>query len=1446
MPLQDDDWSAFLTDEALDGPHPGTVADLQPSLSPSAHHRQPSTSHLSSTSAATPGASTSSGDSPGVSDSFSSQRGTDTAVTSLAASPSSHSGAFPPFPHFNNPMDPNGKLPDGLEQLAASWQAHQQAIAFHTQAAVARGEVSSPPPSGASTPAPQQLPMGVSFPTGLPPVFAAGNGAQLQAEWIAAANVAQPFASAAPPTSPFPGYPSFPTSFPPPTSSAASTVPLSPYATLGQFPPGALVDPNLYALQVSLEAQARMAAAVQAGVLPGFDSPSASTPVASPAAGPNGPASHGRSSTAPTTKRSSSYLKAAHGLAAAAHQRSRTQPGQSSPLASPAILPPDASSSYGFPAVSSPTTTTYQRPLPPLPPSRSGQTSVGSAGPSSLTGSPVVSQAPLATSYAMPAPYSAAPYSAAYPLPSATAPAYSSHSVVDYDFSSLEQDLDRFSSLGGFASAAAAAMASVGPSSASHAASGSSGNAAHKPADAYNVGGYGGSSTPRLVPDVLPSPKVLTDVLNDPIFFPLPASTSTSQKGSSPAASAASAGTSSAKAARTPSANGASPLAVADEPSPAGSTIIDEEGAELLSRKDPIAAQVWRMFHKAKNTQANGARMENLTWRLMSMTLRKRREDSAFAAGGVSAASSVHVSGNASQAPSPGTDEARTRRALEAALEETEAQEEGRDTVQPLKGAPGRMRRDRSDSSAKSRPGAVVQPEEDEEERGRGRRAKNGTASKSNSATPEPADEGEMMDWRAMSKSRSRSRAPDTMDWRAASRSRSRAPDFRVSVAPPAVDSTNALANFSRFFNDSGMPSVTEMPPLPPPAPVASAPPPAPTPLSIPTSVEDNSAALAELATSLGLSPQDQVQLFGSATARLDGHSLLDLPSPAGMGSPPPPSLGALASPLNNLSPGLSTSPQPFHFPNAASPSAEGPDPNLAAIENTLNQLISLQNLASPSGSAASSPVPLSGQTPAADSSLFSSSVKSPLSTSYTVSHASDSTEPTPQPSTAHSRESSLNASLSSSFKSPSAAQQHLQQVISGRKNSANLGASTSSSSSARRISGSSSSPYLTATTLAQSAPRPYSFGAAASVAAAAASSAVPASGLSLARPSQLPAESSHPPTPYSEPSTPSFFPSSAPAQPAVFGSPNPPLFGEGTDTANLLYDYFHSQHNAAPFLPSPYVSSSQLETFGSAPTSLDPSQLFSGNFGASTSTAPSPYASDASSWGVSPRSTVDSPAGVFGSPPNESALSSSAKGKRPAVARANSAGSVLTGAGATKSKSAPGSRVHSRSNTISLPSTIEEGKPLEIQVDDGTPEDVSSLPKTSKPPPGGRKDPDGSPTKCLNCQTTNTPLWRRDAEGRPLCNACGLFRNLHGVDRPANLNTGVIKKRNRTRGPKDPNAKKSTAASRAAARRNSASSAAGGSGASPPPPNSRKERAGGSAPYPNAAARAAADKQLD
>lgn len=68
---------------------------------------------------------------------------------------------------------------------------------------------------------------------------------------------------------------------------------------------------------------------------------------------------------------------------------------------------------------------------------------------------------------------------------------------------------------------------------------------------------------------------------------------------------------------------------------------------------------------------------------------------------------------------------------------------------------------------------------------------------------------------------------------------------------------------------------------------------------------------------------------------------------------------------------------------------------------------------------------------------------------------------------------------------------------------------------------------------------------------------------------------------------------------------------------------------------------------------------------------------------------------------------------------------------------------------------------------------------------PGGMKggESSGQPTTCTNCFTQTTPLWRRNPEGHPLCNACGLFLKLHGVVRPLSLKTDVIKKRNRGSG---------------------------------------------------------------
>ncbi|KAJ1945942.1 hypothetical protein GGF37_001440 [Kickxella alabastrina] len=64
-----------------------------------------------------------------------------------------------------------------------------------------------------------------------------------------------------------------------------------------------------------------------------------------------------------------------------------------------------------------------------------------------------------------------------------------------------------------------------------------------------------------------------------------------------------------------------------------------------------------------------------------------------------------------------------------------------------------------------------------------------------------------------------------------------------------------------------------------------------------------------------------------------------------------------------------------------------------------------------------------------------------------------------------------------------------------------------------------------------------------------------------------------------------------------------------------------------------------------------------------------------------------------------------------------------------------------------------------------------------------GRKDgadDDAPRTVCSNCATMNTPLWRRDEDNNPLCNACGLFHRLHQKHRPIALKTDVIRKRQR------------------------------------------------------------------
>lgn len=59
----------------------------------------------------------------------------------------------------------------------------------------------------------------------------------------------------------------------------------------------------------------------------------------------------------------------------------------------------------------------------------------------------------------------------------------------------------------------------------------------------------------------------------------------------------------------------------------ASSAAIDNP--DEMQKKDPLATQIWKLYSKTKSQLPNQERMENLTWRMMAMSLKRKEREQA-------------------------------------------------------------------------------------------------------------------------------------------------------------------------------------------------------------------------------------------------------------------------------------------------------------------------------------------------------------------------------------------------------------------------------------------------------------------------------------------------------------------------------------------------------------------------------------------------------------------------------------------------------------------------------------------------------------------------------------------------------------------------------------------------------------------------------------------------
>lgn len=130
----------------------------------------------------------------------------------------------------------------------------------------------------------------------------------------------------------------------------------------------------------------------------------------------------------------------------------------------------------------------------------------------------------------------------------------------------------------------------------------------------------------------------------------------------------------------------------------------------------------------------------------------------------------------------------------------------------------------------------------------------------------------------------------------------------------------------------------------------------------------------------------------------------------------------------------------------------------------------------------------------------------------------------------------------------------------------------------------------------------------------------------------------------------------------------------------------------------------------------------------------------------------------------DDSRKSSSGRRKQSCPSRTSLAKSDGSGGGATVGDDMDGSSPSLNASAVSW---------MGYDTDNVKPDTPTNNNKNSTAPTS--KD-----MSCTNCGTTTTTIWRRNVKGEMVCNACGLYFKLHGVNRPHTMRRDTIHTRRR------------------------------------------------------------------